>query len=350
MRTCMVTVLVVMLAGASFAQGFIPKADQEARKRELAGYASRLLDTKDSHDRVQIVKDMVEKDAIKDATGKVLGDGFAVDALSGLYKQGLQADDVDARLHAVIALGSLNAAPARDALVEALNSDPTDAVQLRAILAIENAGYQRAGKDVLLKVRSANPEVAGAAARCLAVLGYDPQNQATGPMIELMAESFEKLRGAAEDDPGRPDLQRLIEILGQSTSKLVPTITWAPGQGMDDLGREIGKFTAWWNARFLGALRDTKFETRRDALSRLARTADRSTFGPVLDAVLKEVDRLAATENFPERPLALQFVADGSAVLSRISGLDTCLRLTSTADEMKAAVKQWQDWLAKQPK
>ena len=350
MRTCMVTVLVLAFAASSFAQGFIPKAEQDARKRELSAYAQRILDAKDSRERGPLVKDMLDKDAIRDANGKVVGDGFSVEAFSWLYKQGLQTEDADARLFAVIALGSLgSSSSAQDVLIDALNSDPSDAVQLRALQSIERSGIQRAQRNVVLKLRSANVEVAAAAARCLAALGADPQNQATGPMIDLLAQTYQRLAASPSDDPSRVDYQRLIEVLGQSCAKLIPSITWAPGQGMDDIGREIAKFTAWWNAKSLAALKDPRFETRRDALSRISRTADRSAFGPVLDAASKEVDRLRAAGSFSERSLATQFVIDAGAVLDRVSGLNQALRLGSSPDDMAAAVKAWQAWFAKNP-
>lgn len=344
MRTFVLTMLAVAVASTALAQGFIPQAEQDARKRELAAYAQKVFDSKDSHDRAQLVRDMVEKDVIRDAQGKALGDGFAVEALQLLYAQGLQKDDVNARLLGVIGLSSLTAPAAREALVAVLK-DPTEAIQLRALQAVEKSGVSRMGKDIVVKLASPSPEVAAAAARCLATLNYDPQNQASGAMVNLMARTYDKLMQTPVDDPSRQDLERLIEIVAQSCSKLVPALTWGTAQSMDDLAREIGKFTSWWNAKYLAGLKDARMDARREALSQIASTADRGAFQAVLDAVGKEVDRIKGGE-FPEKAQAIQFVVDGSVVLSRVSGLDTRMLPTATPDDMAKAVKAWQDWAA----
>ncbi len=349
MRKGIATLVALSLGASVFAQGgYITNAEKEARKKELAGYAQKLLDAPDSHKRVELLKEMVDKDVFRDGQGRAVANGFATEAFVWLYQKGLESDDANARLIAVIGLSSLEAPAAADALVDILNAEKTPAVQLRAIQAIEKAAVARAGKDVLAKLRSVDSEVAAASARCLAALGYDPQNQSAGLMIELMAQTYNKLMQLPADDAARPDLERLLEVLAQSCVKLVPALAWSPGQGMDDLGKEVAKFTGWWNARFLPGLKDAKFDARREALARVAHTADRAAFAVVLDAVQKEVERIRSQETFAEKQLALQFVVDGSAILSRISGLDTKLQFTSTTDEMAAAVKQWQDWLAQQ--
>ena len=350
MRKGIAVLMVLSFASTLLAQGYMTTAQQEARKKELVGYAQKLLGTKDTHERTTLLKDMLEKDAIRDSQGTALGDGFSVDAFVWLYDQGMTQDDVNARLIAVIGLSSLSAAGARDPLAAAVAKDPAEAIQFRAIQGVEKLSVSRAAKDVQAKLRSPNPDIVAAAARCLVTLNYDPQNQSAGAMIEAMAQAFVKLSQAAPDDPARPDYQRLIEILGQSCSKLIPTITWSPGQTVDDLGKEVGKFTSWLNAKHLPGLKDARIENRREALSQIAQTADRSAFPAILGAVRAEVDRLRAQESFPEKPVALQIVVDGSQMLSRVSGLNNALRSTSTTDDMIVALKQWQDWIDKQPK
>ncbi len=349
MRTFMAMVLGLAVSGAAFGQGFITKADQDARKKDLQTAAQKLLDTPDTHERIKMLADMIKKDVIADSAGKPMGDGFAVEAFGWLYKQGLKGEpDVDARLVAVVGLESLSSPAMRDILVEAASTDPSDAVQLRAIQAIEKRGIIRAGKDMVLKLRSANMEVATAAARCLAAINYDPQNSTAGAMIDLMADAQSKLGQAAADDPTRADAQRFIQVLGQSCSTLVPSLSWNPGQTPEDMARELAKFTGWWNAKFLPGLKDAKIDARREALGSILRTGDRAAFPAVLDATQKEITRLAGGD-FNEKEAALQFVVDASRVLARVSSQpDTELRPSSTPDEMSAAVKKWQEWLAKQ--
>jgi len=347
MRKTLLLILVALAFGSQlYAQGFIPVGEQNKRKQELQELAKRLLDSKDTHERMTIRKEMIEKDVIRDAGGNAQGNGFSVDAFVWLYREGAKSKDLNARVNAVIGLASLTSPAARDPLIEALD-DPNDAIQLRVIQAIDKSSIVRAGQLVVLKLRSSSPEVVAAAAKCLADL-----NVATGvgTMIELMVQTYDKLVKAGRDDPGRSDYNRLIEVLGRACGQLVPGVTWSPGSSLEDLGKEIGKFTLWWNQNHVGKLQDPRYEVRREALNNMTVTADKNVFSPVLEAVVKEFTRLQSSESFTEKQRAQQFIVDASAILSRISGRNTTLRPTSTTQEIQAAVKEWQAWWEAQAK
>jgi hypothetical protein len=322
------------------AQGFIPVSEQNKRKQELQVLASRLMNSKDTHERTTIRKDMIEKDVIRDPQGNALGDGFSVDAFVWLYKEGLKSNDLNARLDAVIGLASLTSAAARDPMIEALK-DPNDAIQLRVIQGIDKASVVRAGNLVVEKLRSPNPEVVAAAAKCLADLNVQT---GVGTMIALMAQTYDKLLKTPPDDPGRNDDERLIEVLGRALGQLVPGVTWTPGPSIEDLGKEIAKFTQWWNQNHVGALKDARPEVRKEALSSISMTADKGVFLPVLEAVGGELAKLQASDSFAEKQRAQQFIVDAGAILARISGKNPTLRATSGTQEIQGAVKEWQAW------
>ncbi|HUW57598.1 MAG TPA: HEAT repeat domain-containing protein, partial [Planctomycetota bacterium] len=306
-KTIPVSVL-LLLVGALMAQaqGFIPEKDKQEREAEEMRLARKLLESKDSHERVKIRDEMIEKDVIRNAGGQALGNGFSVKAFVWLYGEGKddRSKDLNARLHAVIGLAFIDSAAARLPLITTLE-DPNDAIQLRAIQAISRRSIVRAGKDVVLKLRSPNPEVVAAAAKCLTDLGVTEGS--TGTMIELMVQWYAKLLKAADDDPERVDHHRMIEVLGRACGQLTG-VKWSPGPSIEDLGAEIAKLTRWWNQQHLTGLKDPRHEVRKDALDRMSVTADRSVFMPVLEAVVKEFTRLQATGNFTEKQQAQQFI------------------------------------------
>jgi hypothetical protein len=353
MRKTLLLILVTLAFGTSVrAQGFIPVSEQNKRKQELQALASRLLTSKDTHERWTIRKDMIEKDVIRDKDlnpgggDKVLGDGFSVDAFVWLYREGVKNKDLNARLDAVIGLASLASAAARDPLIEALN-DPNEAIQLRVIQAIDKASVVRAGKLVIEKLSSPNSEVVAASAKCLADLNVQG---GVGTMIALMAQTYGKLVKEPLSDPARTDDERLIEVLGRACGQLVQGVTWTPGTSIEDLGKEIDKFTQWWNQNHVGALKDPHPDVRKEALSSISLTADKNVFPPVLEAVSSELTKLRSSDSFEVKKQAQQFIVDASAILSRISGKNTTLRATSSTQEIQAAVKEWQAWWDLQPK
>ena len=339
-KTFLLFIALMMFGTLASAQGFVPEAQKQARWKELKALAGRLLEATDTHVRVGILKEMIEKDVIRDAGGNELLDGFAVPALVGLYKQGLGAKDVNARLAAIIGLGALKSSSARDPLLQALD-DPDDAIQLRVIQAVSKRSIVRAGNLVVLKLSSSNADVVAVAAKCLADLGY---GGAAGRMIELMATRYEKLKGAAADDPGRAEHHRVIEVLGRACGQLVAGLTWSPGPSVEALGKEVAKFTRWWNEKHLADLRDPRYEKRMEALSRMRTTADRSVFLPVLQAVVKEFERLQKSDSFADKQRAQEFIVAASAMLSRISGGSTTLPRDANTDKIKSAVKAWKAW------
>ncbi|KPJ52794.1 MAG: hypothetical protein AMS16_05920 [Planctomycetes bacterium DG_58] len=343
-------VALLMFGALAYAQGFIPIGVRRAREAEQMRLAQKLLAEKDKHERMKIRNEMVEKDVIRErdvipnGSDKVLGDGFSVKAFVWLYQQGKgtgTTEDLNARLHAVVGLASLKASAARDPLIVALE-DPHDAIQLRVLQAIDKRSIVRAGKDVVLKLRSPNAEVVAAAARCLANLGVTQGS--TGPMIELMVKWYEKLLAADADDPRRAEYHHMIEVLGRSCGQLIVGVTWSPGPSIEELGKEIAKFTRWWNQQHLSGLKDPRYQSRKQALDKMRVTADESIFMSVLEAVVKEFARLQATDNFTEKQQAQQFIVVASDILSRIARLDAVLRPTSSVQEIAAAIKKWQDW------
>jgi hypothetical protein len=341
MRKTLLLILVMLAFGTlASAQVFIPQGERTTRKQELQELASRLMKSKDTHERMTIRKDMIEKDVIRGPQGNALGDGFSVDAFVWLYKEGLKSNDLNARLDAVIGLASLTSAAARDPMIEALK-DPNDAIQLRVIQGIDKASVVRAGNLVVEKLSSSNPEVVAAAAKCLADLNVQA---GVGTMIALMTRTYDQLVKEPHDDPARNDDERLIEVLGRALGQLVQGVTWTPGPSIEDLGKEIAKFTQWWNQNHAGALKDARPDVRKEALSSISMTADKSVFVPVLDAVSGELAKLQAPEGFAEKQRAQQFIVDAGVILSRISGKNPTLRTTSSTQEIQAAVKEWQAW------
>jgi HEAT repeat protein len=332
----------MLLATVQQAQGYITEAEKKKRREEVAALAAQLL-TKDTHERLVIRDEMIKKDAFRDGD-KVVQDGFAVDGFVWLYKEGLTRKDVNARLNAVMGLASLEASAARDPLARMLE-DPSDGIQLRVIQAIDRKAIVSAGKAVVQKLRSSNPEIIAAAARCLADMNYGGSGEATGPMIELLVQWYDKLVKTPVGDPAGAECNRLIEILGRSAGQLIGGMDWAPGPTRDDLGKEIAKFAQWWNQKHLGSMRDPRYDVRRDALAGIRTTADKSCFFPVLEAVARESARLRdAQSTFTDKQQAQLFIAEASTVLSRISGNDATRLSNPTAQDIQSAMTQWSNW------
>lgn len=340
-KTILIFLTLLMFGAVVHAQGFITEKEKEQRRGEVRQLAGRLFRAKSTLERFEIRKEMIKGDVIRASDGTRKGDGFSVAAFVWLYRQG-EGKDLNARLHAVIGLASVKSSAARDPLVQALD-DPNEAIQLRVIQAIDTKAIVRAGKAVVLKLRSPNANVVTAAAKCLADLGL-ASDDATGPMIELMVQSHEKLVMANRTDPRRAGYHRTIEVLGRACGQLIAGVTWSPGPSLRDLGKEIAKFTHWWNKKHLAGLRDPRHDIRRQALDKMRITADRAAFLPVLQAVVKEFARLQATGNFTQKQQAQQFIVAASVMLSRISGKGVTLRPTSNTQEIEAAVKGWQNW------
>jgi len=335
--------LLILSASVSAQTGFITERDKRARRQEIRRLAQKLLDEPDTHKRYETRKKMVEKDVFLDNQDRPVEYGFAVPAFKWLYAQG--TDDLNARLHAVIGLSELNAKAqkANDPLIAALR-DKNLAIQLRALQALNQRGVKSAGPAVVAMLSSANVEVVTAAAQCLANIGYGGDGESTGPMIVLMARTYDQLSKAADDDPQRVEYQRTVEVLGRACGRLIAALNWAPGQSMKDLEKEVAKFTAWWNAKHVDKLKNRDHAVRKKALDAMRVTADTSIFGPLLDAVKANLAVMKSAAPLSEKNSAQAFVVEAGVLLSSVSGLSTRLQPTSQIAEIEAAVKLWDDW------
>ena len=349
-RALLVSVALLLLAGAAGAQddSFIPDQEKQKRIEEIKKLAQELLDARKENGRIDTIArtkkrdEMVQLDAIE-KNGRVLGRGFSVPAFKWLYQEGLKNKDVNARLHAIVGLEQVQHATAIDAILDGL-TDPSPAIQLRVLGAVESKSIQRAWQNVLPLLESKNRVVMAAAAKALAKLDQDPDKQVSDKILAKLSEAFDKLKGTAETETEeRQSLEELIEVLGRAYAGMARA-QWPQTQKLEDIEEAINKYKASRNRAFLGGLRDPVPKERLKALSRLRETPEKSVFFPVLEAVVREFQNLQAARAADEKKTSLTFLAEAAPLLNQLSGRSEELTAESDAKTVEKAIQGWQQW------
>ena len=347
-RSFWVGLLVLLFAGLLCAQAtFITDKEKRDREDQLKTLAESLLKTKDSHERVKIRDEMVGLDVLKGQNG------FAVTSFVAIYQAGLRKDpngqdDVNARIQAVVGLGSLDNAKAPEELVKMMK-DPSDGVRLRLLKAVHDKSIIRAWEQVVPMLNDPNLEIKMMAARTLGQLKQGAEGKASEPMIALLVKSWRELKNTDFDQTERRgQLNSLIEVVGRAL-QLLTGIEWKAPQETALLPDAIAPYTSWWNAKFRDGLKDPRPTTRRDALQAMANTADRTVAKDLVEFMAQERQRW---QNAPDadKTQLLGLMVMANDMLKQVSGLDVTLSPTSSANDVDNALKKWTDWWTEEVK
>lgn len=333
-----VVACLLCLTGLAYGQAdFTTAQERKERQDLLMGKAQELLDSSDTHRRVALREEMLKNDTLKGVNG------FAIDAFSHIYREGLKKKDDNARLQAVIGLSSINS-PQMVAALTPMLSDPNPAIRLRVLKGIHDNGIIMAWPAVLSELKDPNIEVRTCAARTLGKLGQGgDQGQATRALIDLLTKTWKDLQAIpADKTEQRGDLNALIEATGTALAQLTQ-LPWRPGEQTKDLEAAVSVYTSWWNRGHLGGLKDPRLNERRKALDAIEPTADRSTINPLVEFMGQEHLRWQAAEDSAKSE-HLVLLVQANRILNRVSGKTVALDGRSGDAQIVAAIKAWASW------
>lgn len=240
-------------------------ADLARRAINAAGAQNLLTALDTAHDQelgaLALVLGWLEGAAVERALTRLLGQPAARnEVLEALVQHGhcvtellieqLDAEDLETRQAAIIALGRIGDARAVPALTRVLLNDPESvilaagalakigdrrayqalstllgheriAVRQAVISALNSLGHSEMSRDVVMWLRDANPRVRESAARIAGYFGYP---EATDALLECTRDADENVRRAAVENLPYLDDARALDILIHALKNETPSV------------------------------------------------------------------------------------------------------------------------------